>query len=276
MSQEEEIRENQHQNQSICSGAMLTLMETASSRVESADNHSLLDITKGFTERTFIINMIVKSIKMTKLWKKWLLLSTKRRSKAFQAMESLPGRQSDALSTLFMYASTVNVNLRLLTRKEIIKRGVLKLNLGPMLLKVQLEHWQNQNIVNPELHTQQTLSQGFNVATLPTHWTWKALRMLGLSWRGCMRWPHTFPKQFLCPKWKNGAFKEISAIFRQSKSHNLRRSPHRPWLSTAARSRTLDWHSHNENSGCLGVGPPDLGKKEWIYQTFCFFIKIVV
>jgi hypothetical protein len=67
MSQEEEIRENQHQNQSICSGAMLTLMETASSRVESADNHSLLDITKGFTERTFIINMIVKSIKMTKL-----------------------------------------------------------------------------------------------------------------------------------------------------------------------------------------------------------------
>ena len=69
MSQAEEIREreNQHQNQSICSGAMLTLMETASSRVESADNHSLLDITKGFTERTFIINMIVNSIKMTKL-----------------------------------------------------------------------------------------------------------------------------------------------------------------------------------------------------------------
>ena len=67
MSQEEEIRENQHQNQSICSGAMLTLMETASSRVDSAGNHSLLDIAKGFTERTFIINMIVKSIKMTKL-----------------------------------------------------------------------------------------------------------------------------------------------------------------------------------------------------------------
>jgi len=67
MSQEEEIRENQHQNQSICSGAMLTLMETASSRVDSAGNHSLLDITKGFTERNFTINMIVKSIKMTKL-----------------------------------------------------------------------------------------------------------------------------------------------------------------------------------------------------------------
>jgi hypothetical protein len=140
MFQEEEIRENQHQNQSICSGAMLTLMETASSRVESADNHSLLDITKGFTERTFIINMIVKSIKMTNLSKKGLLLSTKRGSNALQTMESLPGRQSDALSTLFINASTVNVNLRLLTRKEIIKRGVLKLNLGPMLPKVQLEH----------------------------------------------------------------------------------------------------------------------------------------
>ena len=126
MSQEEEIRENQHQNQSICSGAMLTLMETASSRVESADNHSLLDITKGFTERTFIINMIVKSIKMTNLSKKGLLLSTKRRSKAFQAMESLPGRQSDALSTLFMYASTVNVNLRLLTTRETTKRDVTR------------------------------------------------------------------------------------------------------------------------------------------------------
>ena len=276
MSQEEEIRENQHQNQSICSGAMLTLMETASSRVESADNHSLLDITKGFTERTFIINMIVKSIKMTKLWKKGLLLSTKRRSKAFQAMESLPGRQSDALSTLFMYASTVNVNLRLPTTRETTKRDVTRRKQRSGLPEYSNEHWQNQNIVNPELHTQQTLSQGFNVATLPTHWTWKALRMLGLSWRGCMRWPHTFSKQFLCPKWKNGAFKEISAIFRQSKSHNLRRSPHRPWLSTATRSRTPDWHSNNENSGCLGVGPPDLGKKEWIYQTFCFFIKIVV
>ena len=271
MLQEEEIRENQHQNQSICSGAMLTLMETASSRVESADNHSLLDITKGFTERTFIINMIVKSIKMTKLWKKWLLLSTKRRSKAFQAMESLPGRQSDALSTLFMYASTVNMNLRLLTTRETIKSDVTRRKQRYGLLEYSNEHWQNQNIVNPELHTQQTLSQGFNVATLPRHWTWKALRMLGLSWRGCMRWPHTFPKQFLCPKWKNGAFKEISAIFRQSKSHNLRRSPHRPWVSTAARSRTPDWHSHNENSGCLGVGPPDLGKKEWIYHRFCMF-----
>jgi hypothetical protein len=74
------------------------------------------------------------------LSKKGLLLSSNRGSNAEQAWESLPGRQSDALSTLFMYASTVNVNLRLLTRKEIIKRGVLKLNLGPMLLKVQLEH----------------------------------------------------------------------------------------------------------------------------------------
>jgi hypothetical protein len=108
--------------------------------VDSAGKHSLLDITKGFTERTFTINIIVNIINMTKLRKKWLLLGTKRGSNAFQEMESLPGRQSDALSTLFMYASTVNVNLRLLTRKEIIKRGVLKLNLGPMLLKVQLEH----------------------------------------------------------------------------------------------------------------------------------------
>ncbi len=48
----------------------MTLMETASSRVDSAGNHSLLDITKGFTERNFIINMIVNSIKMTKLSKK--------------------------------------------------------------------------------------------------------------------------------------------------------------------------------------------------------------
>ena len=140
MSQEEEIRENQHQNQSICSGAMLTLMETASSRVDIAGNHSLLDITKRFRERNFTIKIMVCSKEMTNLSKKGLLLSTKRGSNALQAMESLPGRQSDALSTLFMHASTVNVNLRLLTRKEIIKRGVLKLNLGPMLLKVQLEH----------------------------------------------------------------------------------------------------------------------------------------
>jgi hypothetical protein len=69
MSQAEKIREreNQHQNQSTCSEAMLTLMETASSRVDSAGNHSLLDITKGFTERNFTINIIVNSIKMTKL-----------------------------------------------------------------------------------------------------------------------------------------------------------------------------------------------------------------
>jgi hypothetical protein len=78
--------------------------------------------------------------KNDKIMKKGLFLSTKRGGNAEQAGESLPGRQSDALSTLFMYASTVNVNLRLLTRKEIIKRGVLKLNLDPMLLKVQLEH----------------------------------------------------------------------------------------------------------------------------------------
>ena len=140
MSQEEEIRENQHQNQSICSGAMLTLMETASSRVDSAGKHSLLDITKGFTERNFTLKVMVCSKEISNLSKKGLLLSTNRGSNAEQAWESLPGRQSDALSTLFMYASTVNVNLRLLTRKEIIKRGVLKLNLGPMLLKVQLEH----------------------------------------------------------------------------------------------------------------------------------------
>ena len=70
MSQEEEIRENQHQNQSICSGAMLTLMETASSRVDSAGKHSLLDITKGFTERNFIIKIMVCSKEMTKLSKK--------------------------------------------------------------------------------------------------------------------------------------------------------------------------------------------------------------
>ena len=140
MSQEEEIRENQHQNQSICSGAMLTLMETASSRVDSAGNHSLLDITKGFTERTFIINMIVNSIKMTSLSKKGLLLSTKRGSNALQAMESLPGRQSDALSTLFMYASTVNVNLRLLTTRETTKRDVTRRKQRYGLLEYSNEH----------------------------------------------------------------------------------------------------------------------------------------
>ena len=126
MSQEEEIRENQHQNQSICSGAMLTLMETASSRVDSAGKHSLLDITKGFTERTFTIKIMVCSKEMTNLSKKGLLLSTNRGSNAEQAWESLPGRQSDALSTLFMYASTVNVNLRLLTTRETTKRDVTR------------------------------------------------------------------------------------------------------------------------------------------------------
>ena len=140
MSQEEEIRENQHQNQSICSGAMLTLMETASSRVDSAEKHSLLDIAKGFTERTFTLKVMVCSKKISNLSKKGLLLSTNRGSNAEQAGESLPGRQSDALSTLFMYASTVNVNLRLLTTRETTKRDVTRRKQRYGLLEYSNEH----------------------------------------------------------------------------------------------------------------------------------------
>ena len=118
----------------------MTLKETASYRVDSAGKHSLIDITKGFTERTFTIKIMVCSKEMTNLSKKGLLLSTNRGSNAEQAWESLPGRQSDALTTLFMYASTVNVNLRLLTTRETPKRDVTRRKQRYGLLEYSNEH----------------------------------------------------------------------------------------------------------------------------------------